>query len=568
MEPEDDSPVTHQEPPIILLVDHDPASLDAARSAVARRFGADYDVRTTASGRAGLQVLERAVRDGRRVALVAADCDLPDIGGVEVLEAVHAFDKTIVRILLLAMDENQVKVPLRRLPLVQEATALGRIDAAWVKGWDTPEEWLYPQLQEALTAWTSAHQPRHLVYRIVGEQWAPRSHQLREFLTRNGVPFWFYPADSDEGRRLISRYEIDTTRLPALIHRGGGVLHDPSAASIAHTHGISTRPQAAEYDLVVVGAGPAGLASAVYGSSEGLRTLVIEREAIGGQAGTSSMIRNYLGFPRGVGGAQLAHRAWEQAVLLGAEFVFTLSALSLSRVGERRRITLSDGSVVDSRAIIVASGVTYRQLPIPAMEQFNGVGVFYGAAGAEAPALAGQPVAVIGGANSAGQAALHLAKYASEVTLLVRGNSLQKGMSQYLVDQIAATSNIAVRLHTQVVDAFGERRLESLLIEDAASMTRERLPARAVFVLVGAEPHTEWLDGVRRDDHGFILAGRDVPPEKWPEGRHPYPFETSMPGVFVAGDVRHGSVKRVAGAVGEGSVAVGAVHQYLNILTG
>ena len=567
MGPNHDEPVSLDgRSPVILLVDHDAATLDAARSAIGRRFGADYDVRAAASGSEGLQLLQRAVSEGRSVALVAADCDLPDVGGVELLEDVYAVDKTVVRILLVAMDENQVRVPLGRLLLVQEATALGRIDAAWVKGWDTPEEWLYPLLQEALTAWTSAHRPRHLVYRIVGEQWAPRSHELRESLTRNGVPFWFYAADSEEGRLLISRYSIDVTRLPALIHRGGGVLHDPSAAEIAATHGISTRPRLADYDLVVVGAGPAGLASAVYGASEGLRTLVIEREAIGGQAGTSSMIRNYLGFPRGLSGAQLSHRAWEQAVLLGAEFVFTHSAHRLSIAGDRRRITLSDGSSVDSRAVIVATGVTYRQLPVPALQRLNGLGVFYGAAGAEAAALAGHAVAVIGGANSAGQAALHLAKYASEVTLLVRGASLDKGMSQYLVDQIRAIPNIAVHLRTQVVDAIGTTRLETLVVEDSDSQTRRELPARAVFVLVGAEPRTEWLDPVCRDAHGFVLAGRDVPVGEGAADRHPFPFETSMPGVFVAGDVRCGSVKRVAGAVGEGSVAVGAVHQYLATL--
>jgi thioredoxin reductase (NADPH) len=318
-----------------------------------------------------------------------------------------------------------------------------------------------------------------------------------------------------------------------------------------------------QYDLVVVGA---GLASAVYGASEGLRTLVVEPLAIGGQAGTSSMIRNYLGFPRGVSGGQLAHRAWEQAVLLGAEFVFTHAACAVRAAGDVRELTLSDGSSVRARAIIIATGVNYRRIQIPALERLTGVGVFYGAAGVEASALSGQPVAVVGGANSAGQAALHLARYASHVTLLVRGSSLEKGMSQYLIEELRATANLTVRLGTQVVDAHGNTRLEGLVVEDVDSRRREELVAHGLFVLIGAEPRTEWLPNIGHDDHGFLLTGPDVAPDNAPLNRPPFPFETSLPGVFAAGDVRHGSVRRVAGAVGEGSVTVGAVHQYLATL--
>jgi thioredoxin reductase (NADPH) len=343
------------------------------------------------------------------------------------------------------------------------------------------------------------------------------------------------------------------------------VLQDPTPADVAASHGIHTRPSSEVYDLAILGAGPAGLAAAVYGASEGLRTLVIEHLAIGGQAGTSSMIRNYLGFPHGIGGGELAHRAWEQAVLFEAQFVFTQRATGLAARGEERVISLADGSEVTARAVIVTAGVDYRRIGVPSLERFVGAGVFYGAATFEAPAMGGEEVYVVGGANSAGQAALHLGKYAARVTLIVRGDSLAAGMSDYLIRQIEATPNVEVRLRNQVVDGRGEIRLEALTLEDAGTGRREDVAASAVFVLIGAEPRTDWLHSVvLRDDHGFILTGRDVPHEGWPLERPPLPFETSMPGVFAAGDVRHGSVKRVAGAVGEGSVAVGSVHQYLD----
>jgi thioredoxin reductase (NADPH) len=468
------------------------------------------------------------------------------------------------RVLLVAMDRHRTRVPFTELATLQRATALGRIDTFVVKGWVTPEEWLYPQVQEALTAWALAHRPRHVVYRIVGDQWSLRSHELRDFLSRNGVPVEFAAADSDRGRQLLREFGIDPARLPAAIHAGGRVLYDPTLADLATSHGVATRPSQPVYDLAILGAGPAGLAAGVYGASEGLRTLVIEPEALGGQAGTSSLIRNYLGFTRGIGGAELAHRAWEQAVLFGAEFMFTQPATGLAVRGADRVITFREGTEVVSRAVLIAVGVTYRRLPIPTLDRLVGSGVFYGAAGVEAPALAGDQVYVVGGANSAGQAALHLARFAARVTLLIRGDSLTAGMSAYLVTQIEAAPTIDVRLHTRLVDGHGESRLEGLTLEDTHTGRREEVPAAAVFILIGAEPHTDWLrDAVRLDDHGFVLTGPDVPPDAWPVTRAPLPFETSLPGVFAAGDVRHGSVKRVAGAVGEGSVAVGSVHQYL-----
>jgi thioredoxin reductase (NADPH) len=338
--------------------------------------------------------------------------------------------------------------------------------------------------------WTKANRPHHVVYRIVGEQWAPRSHALRDMLTRNSVPFEFYPVDSEKGQQLLRDFGVDAQRLPAVIRHDGSVLHDPTFADVAGSHGIHTRPSSEVHDLVILGAGPAGLAAAVYGASEGLRTIVMEPLSIGGQAGTSSMIRNYLGFPRGVGGGDLAHRAWEQAVLFGAQFVFTQRATELKTRGKEHLITLSDGSEAVARAVIIATGVAYRRIGIPSLERLVGVGVFYGAASVEAPAMAGEEVYVVGGANSAGQAALHVAKFGAHVTLLVRGDSLAAGMSDYLIRQIEATPNVEVRLRTQVVDGRGEVRLEALTLEDMGTGQHEDVAAAAVFEFFGYLEHS------------------------------------------------------------------------------
>jgi thioredoxin reductase (NADPH) len=550
--------------PVLLIVDADPEARRVTESALFRRFGADYRVLAAGTPEDGLDGLERLADRGDQLALVAADLHLPGMDGVQFLERAHVLHPAAGRVLLVSMDQYHTKIPFTELPTLQRATALGRIDFWLLKGWVTPEEWLYPQVQEALTAWTMVNRPHHVVYRIVGEQWGPRSHELRDLLTRNGVPFEFHPADSEKGRQLIRDYGIDVGRLPALIRHDGSVLHDPSYADIAAAHGINTRPSPGVHDLAIVGAGPAGLAAAVHGASEGLRTLVIEAEAIGGQAGTSSMIRNYLGFSRGIGGGTLAHRAWEQAVLFRAEFVFTQRATDLRPHGDQRVIGLNDGTEVIARAVIIAAGVTYRRIGIRSLDRFIGAGVFYGAAGVEAPAMAGEEVYVVGGANSAGQAALHLARFAARVVLLVRGRSLAAGMSDYLITQLEATPNVEVRLNTRIVEGHGKARLEALTLEDVGTGRREQVAAAAVFVLIGAEPRTEWLgDALRLGGRAFILTGRDLPAESWPLRRAPLPFETSLPGVFAAGDVRYSSVKRVAGAVGEGSVTVGSVHQYL-----
>ena len=550
--------------PVLLVVGADPQDVRTTAAALARRFTPDYRVLTAGSAASGLAELERLARRRDEVVLVAADQHLPDDDGVAFLERAASLHRDIARVLLFEMDHHHTQIPFTELPALQRATALGQIDVWLVKGWVNPEEWLYPQVQEALSAWSRTHRPSHVIYRVVGEQWDPRCHDLRDGLTVNGVPFVFHPRDSDMGRQLIRDHEVDVSRLPAVIRHDGAVLQDPSLRELAGAHGIQVRPSDSEYDLVVLGAGPAGLAAAVYGASEGLRTLLLEARAIGGQAGTSSMIRNYLGFPRGISGGELAHRAWQQATLLGAEFVFTHQVTALTTDGDRQALELDDGGRVAARAVILATGVTYRRLGLPDLDRLVGAGVFYGAAGVVAPAITGEDVYVVGGANSAGQAALHLARYAARVTILVRGPSLAAGMSHYLVRQIAATPNVVVRLRTQVVGGCGAARLEGLVLADQQERRQEQVPAAAVFIMIGAEPRTDWLaPALRLDEHGFVLTGRDVPATDWPLTREPHPFETSRPGVFATGDVRYGSVKRVAGAVGEGSVAVGSVHRYL-----
>jgi thioredoxin reductase (NADPH) len=549
---------------VLFLVDIDSEARERIAAALTRRFGADYQVRAAGTEPEGLAMLEQFRDDGVRVALVAADLALTrDEGGITFLERAHVIHPHASRVLLVAMDRRGTRIPFDSLAALRHATALNRIDFWVVKGGFSPEEWLYLRIQEALSTWTRLHGTHHEVLRIVGEQWSSSSHELRETMSRNTVPFGFYSSDSERGRELIAAHRVDIARLPAVILHDGSVVHEPTTVDLAHALGVQTRPSSQVYDLVIVGAGPAGLAAALYGASEGLRTVVLEDRAIGGQAGTSSMIRNYLGFPRGISGGDLVFRAWEQALLFGAEFVFAQLAIGLASRNGLNAVTLSRGDDVLGRALILASGVEYRRLGVPSLDRWTGAGLFYGAAGTEAPALASERVCVVGGANSAGQAALHLSQFASHVTLIVRGAALQASMSDYLVRQIQATSNIDVRLRTRVVEGHGTERLAALELGDAEGR-RETIPATAVFVMIGAEARTHWLGpAIRRDDHGFVLTGRDLPPDACEIDRPPLPFETSVPGVFAVGDVRHGSIKRVAEAVGEGSVAVGSVHQHL-----
>jgi thioredoxin reductase (NADPH) len=453
-----------------------------------------------------------------------------------------------------------------------EAINVVDLDYYLLKPWDPAEEKLYPVVDALLDAWLSSDYRPVPELKLIGHRWSAHSWTVREFLARNQVPYRWYAADEPEGRRLLEVAGADDTALPVVITVDGEVLIEPSKADLADRVGLATTPSTDFYDLVVVGGGPAGLGSAVYGASEGLRTLMVERIATGGQAGQSSRIENYLGFPDGVSGAQLTDRARRQAAKFGAEILTTRNVVGLDANGSAKTVTFSDGSTVAAHTVILATGVSYRQLTAPGLTELAGTGVFYGSALTEATGCTGHDVYIVGGANSAGQAAVYLSKTARSVTILVRGPSLRKSMSHYLVQQIEAIPNIKVRVCTEVIEAHGERRLEQLTLRDANSGGTETVQAHWLFVFIGAAPLTDWLDEtVMRDTHGFVLTGPDLPlvgqrPKGWPLDRQPYHLETSVPGVFAAGDVRAESAKRVASAVGEGAMAVMLVHRFLEKL--
>jgi len=547
--------------PVVLLADGS-GTRGRVEAELHKRYGADYQVITTGSVKEALQVLGQ-LRDGRRqVSLVLADQWLPGATGTELLARVRQLHPAARRALLITWgDQPSVEA-------VVEATVLGDLDAYVVKPGKPPDERFHRVITEQLGEWGRSNLSGLEVVRVVGEAGAARSHELRELLGRNGVPFGFYPADGPEGQRLLEEAGAAGKALPAVVMFDDRVLSDPSNAEVAEALGVQTKA-GGRYDVTVIGAGPAGLAAAVYSASEGLSTVVLEPEAIGGQAGTSSLIRNYLGFPSGVSGGDLAVRAYTQAWSFGAEYVYGSPACSLRPEGPELVVTVADGSEVRSRAVVVATGMAYRRLGIPALDALTGTGVFYGAAASEAKAMKDRKVFVVGGANSAGQAAVHLARYAAQVTVLVRGRSLADSMSEYLIREIESAPNIAVRRRVAVTGGTGQSRLERVTLTDLESGAAETVDAAALFVLIGAEPRTQWLpDAVRRDRSGFVLTGTDLledgqADEEWPLRRLPMFLESSLPGVFAAGDVRHGSVKRVASAVGEGSIAIHLVHDHL-----
>jgi thioredoxin reductase (NADPH) len=547
--------------PVLLLV-HDPRARDCVEAELRKRYGADYQVITTGSVQETLGVLGQLRDDQRQVSLVLADQWLPEATGTELLARVRQLHPAARRVLLITWGDQTIAEPMLR------ATVLGDIDAYVVKPGTPPDERFHRFVTEQLDEWGRSNLPGLEAVRVVGEEWAPRSHELRELLGRNGIPFGFYPADSPEGQRLLQEAGAARKALPAVALFDGRILADPSNAEVGQAVGVQTKP-GGSYDVTVIGAGPAGLAAAVYGASEGLSTLVLEPEAIGGQAGTSSLIRNYLGFPTGVSGGDLAVRAYTQAWNFGAEYVYGNPATGLRPEGSELVVTVADGSEVRSRAVVIATGMAYRRLGIPALDALTGAGVFYGAAASEARAMKGSEVFVVGGANSAGQAAVHLARYAAQVTVLVRGRSLADSMSEYLIRAIESAPNIAVRYGVAVTGGTGQSRLEGLTLTDLESGAAETVNAVALFVLIGAEPRTQWLpNAVRRDQSGFVVTGTDLlqggqPDEQWPLRRLPMFLESSLPGVFAVGDVRHGSVKRVAAAVGEGSIAIRLVHDHL-----
>jgi thioredoxin reductase (NADPH) len=549
--------------PIIFVVDPDAEALAGVAVALQRRFGADYRIETDDNPSSAVGHLEQACAHGESVALVIAAVATTDTTALEWLARVHELCPWAARCALLNYGDPQA------YPVVRQAVALGRFDTWLFKPLDQPEAHLYPLVAEMLGRWTRTTQPRAPVVTIVGEQWARRSHELRDLFERASLPYAFCAHDGDEGRRRLDEVG-HAGALPAVIF-GTQCLADPTNAEIASILGANALQVGGVYDVVVIGAGPAGLATAVYAASDGLRTLVIERLVPGGQAGTSSMIRNYLGFPRGISGADLAHRAQEQAFSLGAEFLMASHVVSLSSKESEHALTLAEGTQVRTRAVVVATGVSYNRLEVDGIDRLIGKGVFYGTATAEAPAHAGRDVFVVGGANSAGQAVAHLSRYASSVTVLVRGDGVT--MSDYLVKQLERAGNVRIRPNTQIVGAEGRQRLEALLVRDTARGITERLAGTALFVLIGAGPHTSWLqDSLQLDESGQILTGESVvlgiegAPFEWLEERPPYPLETSVPGVFAVGDVRHRSPRNVAAAVADGNIAVRSVYEYLHKL--
>ena len=549
--------------PLILAVDQDADALGRVERELRTRYEADYRVACERSTEGALRRLG-GLESGEGVALVLAALRMEGMSGVEFLSRVREVRPLAKRVLLVGPADMETR------EVLPQAMALGRIDDFEFKPGPPPNELFHQAVTDLLEEWTRPYRSEiHALVRVVGKRRSRRVHETMELFDRYGVPCSFHPVDSEEGRALLEESGKSTERLPVIVMHDRRALADPSNREVADAFVGDAFPERKACDVVVIGGGPAGLAAAVYGASEGLETQVVEGEAIGGQAGASSLIRNYLGFPRGVSGQKLTYRAFQQAQLFGAEFRLMRHATGLRGEGGEMVVTLSDGKEVAGRAVIVATGASYRRLGVPSLEAMNGAGVFYGAATTEAQALEGQEVYVVGGANSAAQAAMHLSKYASRVTLVVRGSSLEAGMSDYLIREIEETGNVGVLLNTRVVGGGGKGRLERLVLEDAAARRTETVPAAALFVLIGAEPRTSWLPNeIACDERGFVLTGEDVPSGGRQGHRRalrcpPMPLETSMPGVFATGDVRHGSVKRVASAVGEGSVAIRMVHEHL-----
>ena len=544
--------------PAILTVDDDPGVSRAVARDLRRQYGARYRIVRAESASAGLDALRQMKLRGDVVAVILADYRMPELSGIEFLEQAMDIYPGARRVLLTAYADTGAAI---------DAINVVDLDHYLLKPWDPPEEKLYPVVDALLDAWLeSDHRPVPET-KVVGHRWSARSSEVREFLARNQVPYRWYASDEPEGQRLLAAAGTDGLALPVVITPDGEPLIEPTDAELASRVGLATTPAKDFYDLIVIGGGPAGLGAAVYGASEGLRTVLVERLATGGQAGQSSRIENYLGFPDGVSGAQLTDRARRQATKFGAEVLTTREVVGLEVRGSARRVTFADGTFIDAHTVILATGVSYRRLGAPGLDEMTGRGVYYGSALTEATACDGQDIYVVGGANSAGQAAVYLARYAKSVTILVRGPSLEKSMSYYLIRQIADIPNITVRTCTEVTGAGGEGHLEKLTLRDTATGAAENVDAQMLFLFIGAAPLTDWLnDVVIRDARGFVLAGPDLGtdrPPRWDLERMPYHLETSVPGVFVAGDARSESAKRVASAVGEGALAVMLVHRYL-----
>jgi len=553
--------------PVMITVDDDPEVLRSIERDLRQRYAERYRILRAGSAAEALAVLRQLKKRDEQVALFLVDQRMPVTTGVEFLGQAMEVYPEARRVLLTAYADTDAAI---------RAINQARIHHYLLKPWDPPEENLYPVLDDLLEDWLATYHPPFEGVRVLGHRWSPQSHIVRDFLARQRVPYrWFdieTGAQNAEVRALLDSMVGATSGFPLVIFPDGTTLSEPSCVQLAEKLGLRTHADTAFCDLLIVGGGPAGLAAAVYGASEGLRTVMIEREAPGGQAGMSSRIENYLGFPSGLSGADLARRAVDQAKRFGVEILTPQEAGAVRVEGPTRIVKMTDGSEVGCKALLIASGLSYRKLAVPGADRLQGRGIYYGAALTEAASCQGEEVYIVGGANSAGQAAMHFSKYASRVVMLVRGDSLSKTMSQYLIDQIGRTGNIAVEPGTQVVEVFGEERLEAIAIHCSETGQTEKVAATSLFVFIGAEPRTDWLAGVvERDARGFVLTGNDLlKMGKWPSGwtleRDPYLLETSVPGIFAVGDVRCGSVKRVASGVGEGSIAVQFIHQYLSTL--
>jgi thioredoxin reductase (NADPH) len=547
----------------IVTVDDDPGVSRAVARDLRRRYGEQHRIVRAESGESALDALRQMKLRGDMVSVILADYRMPQMNGIEFLERAMDVYPAARRVLLTAYADTGAAI---------DAINVVDLDHYLLKPWDPPEEKLYPVVDGLLEAWLESDHRTVPETKIVGHRWSARSSEVREFLARNQVPYRWYASDEPEGQRLLAAAGADGLRLPVVITLDGEALVEPTDAELASRVGLATTPSKDFYDLIVIGGGPAGLGAAVYGASEGLHTVLVERTATGGQAGQSSRIENYLGFPDGVSGAQLTTRARRQATKFGAEVLTTRDVVGLEVNGSARTVRFADGTAIDAHTVILATGVSYRQLEAPGLDDMTGRGVYYGSSLTEAAACSEQDVFIVGGANSAGQAAVYLSRSARSVTILARGPSLQRSMSYYLIQQIEGIEKISVRTCTEVIAAGGDGHLESLTLRNTANGATETVGAQWLFLFIGAAPLTDWLDGVvTRDERGFVVAGPDLSvegrkPRGWTLDRAPYHLETSVPGVFVAGDARAESAKRVASAVGEGAMAVMLVHRYLEKL--
>jgi thioredoxin reductase (NADPH) len=562
--------------PVILAVDDEPTVLGAVERDLRRKYGKDYQIVRAESGNAALDTLQQLKLRNSPVALFLADQRMPQMSGVEFLEQAIELFPDAKRALLTAYADTEAAI---------RAINEIKLDYYLMKPWDPPDQNLYPVLDELLDDWQASFHPPFEGIRVIGHRWSPLTHQVKDFLARNRIPYQWIDVESSQEAGMnkplalslangepgvLETVGADPKQLPVVLFPDGTHLTQPTNAQIAEKLGHKLLASLPFYDLVIVGGGPAGLAAAVYGASEGLRTLLVEREAPGGQAGTSSRIENYLGFPVGLSGWDLARRALAQATRFGTEILTPQEAVSLRVEDPYRIITLGDGLEISCHALVIATGVSYRKLNVPGMDKLIGAGVYYGSAQSEAMSYKGEDVYLVGAANSAGQAAMYFSKYTRSVTMIVRGDSLSNLMSQYLVDQITATPNIHLMLNSSVAEAHGDSRLEAITVANSATGEKVDVPASYLFIFIGAQPRTEWVAGVLElDAKGFILTGPDVleagkPARGWPLRRAPYWLEAIVPGIFVAGDVRYRSAKRVATAVGEGSMAVQFIHQYLS----